>query len=51
MEEKPQPVLEERMLSKGIERYEGNVEFARRNGDLSNAAASLFNTAHVRIRC
>jgi DNA-directed RNA polymerase len=37
--------LEERMLAKGVERYEGNAEFAQRNGDLSRAETSLFNSA------
>lgn len=40
-----QAAHEERMLTKGAERYEGNAELAHRNGDLSKAEISLFNTA------
>lgn len=40
-----QAAHEERMLTKGVERYESNAEFAQRNGDLSKAETSLFSTA------
>ena len=38
-----QAAHEERMLTKGVERYESNAEFAQRNGDLSKAETSLNN--------
>ena len=40
-----QAAHEERMLTKGVERYEGNAEFAHRAGDLSRAEENLFKNA------
>jgi DNA-directed RNA polymerase len=40
-----QSALEERMLAKGAERYEGNAEFAHSMGDLSKAEERLFENA------
>jgi DNA-directed RNA polymerase len=40
-----QAALEERMLAKGVARYEGNAEFARTMGDLSKAEERVFETA------
>ena len=40
-----QAAFEERMLTKGVERYEDNAEFAHSSGDLSKAEERLFETA------